>query len=178
MPLWFFSNTVHRHSRSLNTADMWQQGTVLFSVAPSPLLALSIACKKGIPFTQKSLLHKSHFYTVTKSAVQFFFPLHVFDICKKYCCTWFGYTAHHSSRAENLEEMAEAQDIWTELLLLGRYMGFQSEWSWLAKKEEKKKIKYFCLKQLMVGSFIVLQSGSSENEQQMFQQCSSSLSNV
>lgn len=62
----------------------------------------------------------------------------MFDICKKYCCTWLEYIGHHSSRAENLEEMAEAQDIWTELLLLDTYVGFQPEWSWLAKKEKKK----------------------------------------
>lgn len=67
----------------------------------------------------------------------FIFLLHMFDICKKYCCTWFEYTAHHSSHAENLEEMAEAQGIWTELLLLERYVGFQPEWSWLAEKEKR-----------------------------------------
>lgn len=42
---------LHRQSWSLNTAEMWQRGTVLFSVSPSPLLALSIPCKKGIPLT-------------------------------------------------------------------------------------------------------------------------------
>lgn len=41
-----------------------------------------------------------------------------------------------------------------------------------------KKIKYFSLKHIMVGSFTVFQSGSSGAEQQIFQQGNCSLSNV